>query len=50
MVEEQAIDINGGRHPVIDLLLEGGQFVANDTKLSVCTKASLHFQNVVMVI
>ena len=35
MVEEQVVEIEGGRHPVIDQLLEGGQFVANDTNLSV---------------
>ena len=29
------IEISEGRHPVIDLLLEGGQFVANSTKLDV---------------
>lgn len=34
MVEEQVVEIEEGRHPVIDLILEG-QFVANDTKLSV---------------
>ena len=36
MVEEGVIEIEEGRHPVIDLLMEGSQFVANDTKLSVC--------------
>ncbi len=35
MVEDLEVDITAGRHPVIDLLLDGGQYVANDTKLSV---------------
>ncbi len=35
IVEEQVIEITQGRHPIIDLLLEGGQYVANDTKLLV---------------
>ena len=35
VVQEQLVEITGGRHPVMDLLLDGGQFVANDTKLSV---------------
>lgn len=35
MVEDDVVEIQEGRHPVIDLLMEGSQFVANDTKLSV---------------
>ena len=36
VVEEQVIQIRGGRHPVIDLLLgEGQQYVPNDTSMSV---------------
>lgn len=35
MVEEQVVEIEEGRHPMIDLLLDGRQFVANDTKLFV---------------
>ena len=36
MVKEELVEIEEGRHPVIELLLKGGgQFVANDTKLSV---------------
>jgi hypothetical protein len=35
MVEEMVVEIEEGRHPVIDLLMEGEQFVANDTNLSV---------------
>lgn len=36
MVEEALVEIDSGRHPVIDLLLaEGEQYVANSTNLSV---------------
>ena len=36
VVEEQVIEIQDGRHPVIDVLLdEGEQYVPNDTALSV---------------
>lgn len=43
MVEEQVVEIEGGRHPVIDLLLEGGQFVANDTDLSVSAQCREYY-------
>ena len=36
VVEEPVVEIESGRHPVIDLLLaEGEQYVANSTKLNV---------------
>lgn len=36
MVEEPVVQIEAGRHPIIDLLLgEGEQYVPNDTNLSV---------------
>ena len=36
IVEEQVIEIRGGRHPVIDIQLgEGEQYVPNDTSMSV---------------
>ena len=43
IVEEQVIEIRGGRHPVIDLLLgEGEQYVPNDTGMSV-SKTCTHY-------
>ena len=36
MVEEAVVEIEGGRHPIIDLLLaEGEQYVANNTSMNV---------------
>ena len=36
MVEETVVEIEGGRHPIIDLLLaEGEQYVANNTSMNV---------------
>ncbi|MBA2453895.1 MAG: DNA mismatch repair protein MutS [Chloroflexia bacterium] len=34
MVEDDTIEIEGGRHPIIERELPGGAFVANDTRLS----------------
>lgn len=38
VVEESVIEVEDGRHPVVDLLLgEGEQYVPNDTNMSVST-------------
>jgi DNA mismatch repair protein MutS len=34
LVEQPALDIRGGRHPVLDQILPPGTFVPNDTRLS----------------
>ncbi len=41
VVEEPVIDIKGGRHPVVERLLQGERFVPNDLALDVAGRALL---------
>jgi DNA mismatch repair protein MutS len=34
LVDEDVIEIEAGRHPIVEREMEGGEFVANDTRLS----------------
>jgi DNA mismatch repair protein MutS len=40
LADESALEIVGGRHPVIEATLDGVEFIANDTRLDDLTEAS----------
>lgn len=48
-MEEQVIEIQDGRHPVIDLLMgEGEQYVPNDTTMTVSSLLQQFYVHITM--